>query len=233
MVDEEQTSLPEDQDEALEVESTRKGDGRVGHYDKTRHLKWTTRQTLFKTYYRQYRSSKVAAEKAGYKSPANLGCGLLAHPEMRAAIDKEDQDELREMGIDPQAVLRELAIIGFADMKDLVTIKGNSVTIKSTSEMGALTKALSEITETTTNQGTTIKIKTHSKLDALKLIATSLGMLVNKTELTGADGGPIDVSELTPEQRKQRIAELLANRGGGTPSTPGDGGEGDPVETSS
>jgi len=46
--------------------------------------------------------------------------------------------------------------------------------------------------------------------DTLKQIAIEAGQWAEKREVTGAGGGPIEVTALTPQQRAQRVADLLA-----------------------
>lgn len=49
---------------------------------------------------------------------------------------------------------------------------------------------------------------------------------VNRVEFTGADGGPIEMRNMNPEERKARIHELIAKRGDGTTDTSGGRGPG-------
>jgi hypothetical protein len=56
-----------------------------------------------------------------------------------------------------------------------------------------------------------ITIKPQNKQTALQALAKMQGLMVNKTEITGKDSGPIEVTEtgLTDEERARRIAALL------------------------
>jgi hypothetical protein len=57
--------------------------------------------------------------------------------------------------------------------------------------------------------------KDRDKYRALELIAAyAYGKPKQGIELTGADGGPVELATLTPEERAARIGELLAKRGG-------------------
>jgi phage terminase small subunit len=61
-----------------------------------------------------------------------------------------------------------------------------------------------------------VKLKLIDKIRALELIGKHLAMWVERHEHTGKDGGPIqaEVTEMAPEERERRIAELLAKRDG-------------------
>jgi phage terminase small subunit len=50
---------------------------------------------------------------------------------------------------------------------------------------------VSEVSETTTAAGGSMKVKLHDKLGALEKIGKHLGMFVDKHEHTGAEGQPL------------------------------------------
>ncbi|MEI7075050.1 terminase small subunit [Pectobacterium versatile] len=53
-----------------------------------------------------------------------------------------------------------------------------------------------------------LEVITRNQDDALKMVAQHLGMLKNRTELTGADGGPINQVNYTPEDYAKAQAAL-------------------------
>jgi hypothetical protein len=60
------------------------------------------------------------------------------------------------------------------------------------------------------------KFKLINKVEPLKLVLQSAGKLVERKVLTGEGGGPIetaDVSALSPVERQQRLAAILAAKG--------------------
>ena len=61
-----------------------------------------------------------------------------------------------------------------------------------------------------TNTGFEILMKSQDK--ALENIAKHLGMFVEKHEHTGPGGGPLEIAQLTAEERQQRIDDLLKRR---------------------
>lgn len=60
-----------------------------------------------------------------------------------------------------------------------------------------------------------IEVKMHSKDKAMELLGRHLGMFVDRKEISGANGGPIETVDITnPEERRARIDALLARRNG-------------------
>lgn len=56
-----------------------------------------------------------------------------------------------------------------------------------------------------------LEVITRNQDDALKMVAQHLGMLKNRTELSGADGGPINQVNYTPEDYAKAQAALEKN----------------------
>ncbi len=138
-------------------------------------------------------------------------------------------DELKNRNmITVEKVLAELAKVGFANGSDFARVVVKTWTEEIKDEEGNVTgtkehkyKAV-EVTETdkldkdklpaiawikATKEG--IEVKTNDKIKALELMGKYLGMFVEKVEHTGKDGGPIQYEDMTPEERRKRIAELL------------------------
>lgn len=64
---------------------------------------------------------------------------------------------------------------------------------------------ISKVTEIITKDGT----KDGDKLRALELLARHLGMFVDRTELTGKDGGAIEIERRAVEQEAEQFAHLI------------------------
>lgn len=58
------------------------------------------------------------------------------------------------------------------------------------------------------------KLRSYSRLDALRLAYQRHGALTDRKELTGANGGPIEVNELSDTELTARIQRLLSNASG-------------------
>jgi phage terminase small subunit len=65
--------------------------------------------------------------------------------------------------------------------------------------------AIAEVSQTRDG----IRIKFHDKLGALEKIGKHLGMLVDRHEHTGKNGGPIETVELSPLEAARRIIFAL------------------------
>jgi phage terminase small subunit len=120
--------------------------------------------------------------------------------------------------ITQQRVLEELAKIGFANAGDMIELDSDG---KTTVDLSKLTKdqkaAIAEVQIDTTPEGKQrVRVKLHDKRAALMDIGKHLGMFREKIELTGKDGGAIEVknklevSLLDREEREMLKQMLLA-----------------------
>lgn len=145
-------------------------------------------------------------------------------------------NELKERNmVTIERVLAEYAKIGFSNIADYLKVDDFEVTVGRNEEgepikrtirgveifkTGEIDKdklcAVAEIRET--KEG--ISLKLHDKKGALDSMGKHLGMFTDKVELTGKGGGPIQYEDMTPEQRRARINELITKRGIGTTGTP-------------
>ena len=124
--------------------------------------------------------------------------------EINNRLIKEAEDECI---VDAKDVLKELARIGFADIKDYLSYRTGK-TVVSKDENGEPIIDYAQIIEVMDSEkvdGRVIQevkvngkgefqFKLYSKLDALDKIAKHLGMYVERKELTGKDGGPVEIS---------------------------------------
>lgn len=146
-----------------------------------------------------------AAIRAGYseKTAGSQGFDLLKKPEIADAIHSAMQERAERTEITQDRVLKELAKIGFSDIRRVIawgesvacrdpdteemTIS-NGVSLVNSGEVDDDTAAaISEISQTA--QG--IKLKLYDKRAALVDIGRHLGMFTDKVEHTGKDGAPL------------------------------------------
>lgn len=181
-----------------------------------------------------------AAIRAGYspKTAYSSGQRLLKSVEVADKIAKAKAAQLKRLEISADRVLNEIARVAYSDLSDVVTWEGPDEEdpwgtpvdedgrrrpppmlarqkVKPSKSLDKdVTAAIAEISESCDQSGkVTTKVKMHDKLGALKLLGQHLKLFADKLELSGPDGGPIEVANMTPEQRKERLAELLAKRG--------------------
>lgn len=125
------------------------------------------------------------ARKASNQRAAEEGKALLSNPkispiinEARAKAKKRTDKIMDRYAITKENILREFARIGFADVTDVVSIEGGQVHVKETDDLPEdARRAISEISETINERGDrTIKVKSHSKINALVQLAKHLGL---------------------------------------------------------
>lgn len=121
-----------------------------------------------------------AAIRAGYSSKTAewIGPQLLGKTHVAAAIQAEMDARSKRTQVTADRVLQEIAKIAFADIRKAVTFGPAGVTINSSKEIDDDTAAaISEVSETTTKDGGSRRVKLCSKEKALELAARHLGML--------------------------------------------------------
>jgi phage terminase small subunit len=144
-----------------------------------------------------------AAKRCGYaeKSAHSQGARLLKTAEIAAIVEKAMADREQRTQIKADDVLRELGVIGFADMRHYIRFLDDGDIASNWDQMPPeATRAIAEITQEVVYQKNAdgdpepvrkTKFKLHQKTAALNLIAQHLGMLVQKHEHTGKDGQPL------------------------------------------
>ncbi len=147
---------------------------------------------------------------------------LLKRDTIQAALLEEMDDRLYDVRISVDRVLREFAILAFSDLTDygLADDKGRFVIDLKNLPSGA-TRAIQEITTKTLYEGrgksrraigTETKLKLHGKQGSLEFLGKYLRMVVERKELSGPGGGPIELDvELTTVQREEIEADVLKN----------------------
>lgn len=138
-----------------------------------------------------------AAIRAGYsaKTAQVQGSRLLTNAMVAVAVEKAMEARGSRTSVTADKVIKELARIGFSDMRRLMEWGPDGVRLLSSEELtedDAL--CVAEVTETTTKDGGSIKLKVHDKRAALVDLGRHLGLFVDKHEHAGKDGGPLQVT---------------------------------------
>lgn len=144
----------------------------------------------------------LAAYRAGYskRSASTTARRLLAVPEIVEGIQARQQERAERTLVTQDAVIRELAAVGFASLKDVCTWDdGHLVLINSQDLSDAQAASIAEITETVTTRGGTVRVKQHSKLKALEMLAKHVG-LYDPPEM---EQGEKSLEELSPVLKKR------------------------------
>lgn len=170
--------------------------------------KLTERQKLFIQEFLKDRNATQAVIRAGYSKNGarSMAVNLLANPNIAQEIDRLSQKRCEKVNVTVNDVLAELAKIAFTDMKDLASWTQSGVEFKPSSQLGnEKTAAISELSETVTNAGGTLKIKKHDKVKALELLGKYLSMWSEKLDVTNSDGS---LRQSLTEDQKRKIAEV-------------------------
>jgi|SRR5580704_2174297 phage terminase small subunit len=168
------------------------------------------------------RSALAAGYGRNYQNAAVYANSLLKKPKIKNEVDKRNAEIMAELDFTPDRIIRELAKVAGVNAADFVSIddEGNPH-LDLTGVKRAQMAAVASVDSETTEFGVKARIKTHDKLKALDMLAKMARLYpAERTELTGADGGPIqsasvnvhkvDLASLEPEQRDQLRSVLLA-----------------------
>ncbi|NHN93653.1 terminase small subunit [Acetobacter sicerae] len=151
----------------------------------------TPKQRRFVEVYLSNGENAAAAYRAAYRGDCTdttaRACGYrllkkahIVHliDEARTKARKRTDKIMDRYAITKENVLREFARIGFADVTDVVSIEDGQVHVKETDDLSEdARRAISEISETINERGDrTIKVKSHSKINALVQLAKHLGL---------------------------------------------------------
>lgn len=159
---------------------------------------------------------------AGYKPSDANATRLKSNDKIKARVQ-----ELIDLGavkaeVSIARVLEELSHIAFADIRNAVKwgISPGDVSAANADPNGlgiypvrlipsekiddSTAKAVAEVSLTA--QG--VKVKMHDKLSALDKLAKHLGMFVERHEVTGKDGKPIETRDTSREAIAKAISEL-------------------------
>lgn len=185
------------------------------------------RERLFVREYLIDLNATQAAIRAGY-SPKSTACRIFNRPRVKAAVGAAMAERAAKLEITAERVLRELALLGFANVMDYFTPQADG---SARVDLSGLTRdqaaAIREVSteEVTAGRGDTarkvrkVRIKLADKKGNLELIGKHLGLFGPKdarANVNGEEGERRNV-KLSNEELHQRIVSLLAGgEGNGT-----------------
>jgi phage terminase small subunit len=210
--------------------------------------KLTTKQKRFVLEYLVDSNGTKAAIRAGY-SPnraSEIAYALMQKPHVRSAIEVAQAKQAKRLEITADRVKLELARIAFSNVRNVVSVKRETITyrgphVNSEGEPNLIevirthvelipsdqwsddaAGAVSEVVQTSTAHGENIKIKHHDKVKALELLAKHFGML-DKVE------APDDEQQNNLEQYKSALTNAAVEAWSGDENAEGDSAV--PVQT--
>ena len=161
-------------------------------------------------------NARQAAIRAGYSehTATEQASRLLTIVKVQEAVAAGRKKLAEKAGVTQERVLKEYARIAFLDIRKIFDEEGNLLPIHEIDDetVAAISgleveKRISAIAGPDV-QSHTHKIKLADKKGALDSLARHLGMFVDKSEVTGPNGGPIITQ--TKEQRDAAVAAALA-----------------------
>lgn len=175
----------------------------------------TPKQSMFVAeYLANGLDAKRAALSAGYSplTAESQGCQLLKHPKVSMEIAKFQGKRLAKLDITAERVLNELALMGFANMKDFMTVdaKGQLADFDYAKLTRDHAAAIQEITVDTTGGAgdgerklvLRTKFKLAPKRESLELLGKHLRLFTDKLEVSGS----ITLADAIAEARKRAKA---------------------------
>lgn len=139
----------------------------------------TAKRRLFVREYLKDFNATQAAIRAGYSehTATKQGARLLTFVDVRDAVDRGITHIIGNRDEQIARVIRELQAIAFADIRDFVTWGPRGVRVRDSDELTPeQAAAISEVVQTDTNAGRTVRVKLASKEKALEQLGRYLRM---------------------------------------------------------
>lgn len=178
--------------------------------------KLTDKQELFAREYLKDLNATQAAIRAGYsgKTARKIGSENLTKPDVAERIAELKGERCEEVGIDAAYVLRRLVEIDQMDVLDILLPNGELKPIKDWPKTWRTTLSGIDVTEMSGDvPGFLKKIKWPDKVKNLELLGKHVDVQAFKenikTEVTGANGGPIVTADMSPEEAAEKYKNLM------------------------
>lgn len=194
----------------------------------------TAKQQRFVEEYLIDLNATQAAIRAGYSEATakEIGCENLTKPNIAAAVAEAMQKRSERTEITQDMVLRELAKLGFSDIRKAINWNGHLVTEEDNPDGGDILVIKNIVTNNVTlidsekldddtaaaiaqiSQNATggVTLKMHDKKGALVDIGKHLGMFVERTEST-ITSRVISERPLTEDEWAEANADMVAPAG--------------------
>ena len=139
-----------------------------------------TKQVVFVGQFLVDFNGTQAAIRAGYseKNASRIASELLGKPHVQEEIRKRQAELAKKLEIRQETVVMELARLGFSDMRNYVSWGPSGVNLKDSAELTEdEARAVIEVSETRSENGSTVKFKLADKKGPLELLGKHLGLL--------------------------------------------------------
>jgi phage terminase small subunit len=182
----------------------------------------TPKQKLFIGEYLIDLNATQAAIRAGYskKNATRIGPELLGKTCVSEAIAAAIAERSKRTQVTADRVVQELARIAFMDTRQIFTWGPGGVVLRSSGELTEDEAAIvSEVSETTSKDGGSIRAKRFDKLKALELLGKHLGMFTDKVDVNASIVTPASILAALDARGDRRVLNAQAAQ---TNNRPGD-----------
>lgn len=178
--------------------------------------KLTDKQELFAREFIKDLNATQAAIRAGYsvKTAQEQSSRLLSNVMVQSRIGELKADRNEQVGVDAAYVLRRLVEIDQMDVLDILLANGELKPIKDWPKTWRTTLSGMDVSEMAGDAaGLLKKIKWPDKVKNLELLGKHVDVQAFKesikAEITGANGGPIVTSDMSPEEAAEKYKDLM------------------------
>ncbi|WP_414455464.1 terminase small subunit [Enterobacter quasiroggenkampii] len=179
--------------------------------------KLTDKQELFAREYLKDLNATQAAIRAGYseKTAKEVGYENLTKPHVLELVAELKAQRVEQIGIDAAYVLRRLTEIDQMDVLDILLANGELKPIKDWPKVWRTTLSGMDVVEMASADSAALlkKIKWPDKVKNLELLGKHVDVQAFKesikTEITGANGGPVITTEMSPEEAAEKYKDLM------------------------
>lgn len=169
-------------------------------------MKLTKKQRVFVDEYLIDLNATQACIRAGYsaRNADVIGPQLLGKTWVAEAIQSAMRERSARTGITADRVVAEIAKIAFADPRKVMQWGPDGVELLPSNSLSDEDAAIiSEVSESRSETGGSLKVKLYSKLDALEKLARHIGVYDAESRMKG-QGAPVTivVSEKSVDAKK-------------------------------
>lgn len=186
-------------------------------------VKLTAKQKAFCEEYLIDLNATQAAIRAGYSvdSAKEIGCENLTKPNIQILISELKAVRSKRCEISQDNVLKELAKIGFADIRDFYNSNGQLKLPSDLSDQAAASLSgidIDEIfgfnpeSEQKEKIGETKKIKLHNKITALDLLGRHLGIFEKDNKQRSSEGLKLIIKEVITQDVRGNLPDNSATK---------------------
>ena len=157
------------------------------------------------------RAVRAISKRADKASEAVQAAQWLANPLISQRVQERLRKLAEERGLSPQRIIDELIPIAFQDPRGVMSWGPDGVELRDSRDLTREDAiCISEVSQTVSPGGGTLKIKLHDKLRALEMLGKHYAMWVDRMDVK--HDAMSAVRDMTKEELEQRFEELRKGR---------------------